>query len=237
MKQHKQWLRIVVVLVVQMLRLRHELSIDNQCFRVSNKYLHFALVALVMLTFSFRTQGQYFAEAHWHKGRVELEDGKIHQGQLRYQLQENIVQFKSDDLVRSFNALQVEYFQFYDEAQDSVRHFYALEYDQQMQFFELLLNGALTLLNRQELTVRYVSGFGRFGTAMQTLSEVSNNFFLLSPKNGVQQLPTSRRAFVDELPQHRNQLDDFMQRNRIRLRQTADILHTLRFYNQLEKSR
>lgn len=208
--------------------------------RILQKCHNFGLVALAFtILFILLGQpavvGQYFAEEHWHEGRVELTDGQVHRGQLRYQLQENMVQFKSEELVRNFNSAQVEYFQFYDEAQDSIRHFYALEYDQRMQFFELILNGTLTLLNRQELIIRYLNGFGRFGTTMQTISEVNNNFFILFPDSDVRKLPTSKRAFVDELPRYRNQTDDFIRRYRIRLRQTEDLLRTVYFYNRLHE--
>lgn len=189
---------------------------------------------------SLTASAQYFAEEHWHQGRVELNSGEVYEGRLRYELDENLVQFKGEGLVRNFNPTQVEYFQFYDEVNEKVRHFYTLKYERRPQFFELVYNGEIALLNREQLVVRYFNGINRFamGPGFQTVSEIQDNFYLLFPNLEVRQLPTSRRAFIDELPAYHNKMDLFMKEQKIRLRQPEELIRALDYYDRIaNKSR
>ncbi|MGF1533992.1 MAG: hypothetical protein ACFCUI_09825 [Bernardetiaceae bacterium] len=182
-----------------------------------------------------RLWAQYFAEEHWHEGRVELKDGYKHSGQLRYSLQENLIQFKGENLIRNFNPTDVEYFQFYDEHREQVRHFYALVFEEKPIFFELLFNGAISLLNREKLVVRYMNSFGWGAMGINTVSELHDQLFLLLPGLVIQPVPNTRRELVDLLPAHQNEIDAYIRDHRIRLRQIGDIVMVLRYYNEIEQ--
>ncbi len=178
------------------------------------------------------TQAQYFGEEYWHQGRVELSDGAVHEGQVKYSLKDNIVQFKGEGLVRNYTISELEYFQFHDKMMSLVRHFYVLEYERRKLIFELIYNGRVGLLNREQLIVRYANFGGRFGMATP-VTEVQDDYFLLLPSLKIKSLPSSRRAFVDELPDYQNRIDLFIREENIRMRRLEDVVAVLQYYNQL----
>ncbi|MEM6299871.1 MAG: hypothetical protein AAF740_14380, partial [Bacteroidota bacterium] len=102
---------------------------------------HTFFILLITFLTPFFAQAQYFAEEYWHDGRVELADGSVQEGRVKYSLKDNIVQFKGEGLVRNYNISELEYFQFYDENMSLVRHFYVLEYERRKLIFELIYNG------------------------------------------------------------------------------------------------
>lgn len=93
----------------------------------------------------------------WHKGSIVLETRDTLKGQLKYNIEENILQYRYSNKLITLSPNKVTSFFFYDELLKSNRYFRSLEYSpystyKPEMFFEVLVVGELSLLAREYIS-------------------------------------------------------------------------------------
>ncbi len=111
-----------------------------------------------LLMFSFFTANSYpdLKRYEWFKGKIELSDGTVYEGKMAFSIKDNYVIIRKGLKVKSYSPLHVNYFRFYDKNRKMIRQFYTLPLEKEsgyksLMFFELLVDGPITLLNREVL--------------------------------------------------------------------------------------
>ena len=118
-------------------------------------------------------QNQQFPSQVWHKGNIFLSDGASYSGQLKYDMDNNLVQLQAE-AVTTFTASNVVSFEIYDETYGGIRKFYSLPYSlngdyETPIFFEVLTQGDnIALLCREYIATdtRGMNNFGAMGMGM-----------------------------------------------------------------------
>ncbi len=205
----------------------------------------FCVFYLLFSLFSHQIYGQNFSKEYWHKGEAYLFNEENIKGSIRYDLdQNNITVRTSDNKLRSYNASQVEQFWIQDELQKRVRYFYALpqvvkdDY-RVLYFFELLTEGKITLLCRENFVVRQAGYYSPYmwGGWVNGGSYVvqEDDYFLLDNEGNVVDVEESREAIMDLFGEKKEVMELYLLDHDNKLRNRDDLLKTIRYYNEVYK--
>jgi hypothetical protein len=113
----------------------------------------------------------------WHDGKIVLIDGDTLKGMVKYDFQQNVVQYVvNNKQAEIYSARKVLFFEIFDETVHKYRRFFVLPYTNASNykapvFFELLEEGKITLLSRELLEYKtYNNNFygGSYSRLVQT---------------------------------------------------------------------
>ena len=110
------------------------------------------VVGVLCLNFDASGYGGISLKEHWEQGQVTLHSGQVIQGDLQYDMKENVVILKTGELVRAFSSYTVRSFTITDEL--APRKYFAVPYRQpkgivQPLFFQIVFDGTFTLFVRE----------------------------------------------------------------------------------------
>ncbi|HEY0655648.1 MAG TPA: hypothetical protein VGD65_21085 [Chryseosolibacter sp.] len=106
------------------------------------------VLLLIMTTFSFSSFGE-----EWFRGSVVLKSKSVLRGEISVKHGYDVVFFRVADQVSVIPAFKIAYLSLYDEESEIQRRFVSLAIGigaaRSHQFFELLVDGEVTILRRQ----------------------------------------------------------------------------------------
>src|SRR5690606_29624502 len=74
------------------------------------------------------TVAQEFPSEMWHDGKLVLLEGDTLRGKLKYDFEMDLVQLLSNNVLQTYSARKILYFEIYDNNIGSYRYFYSLPY-------------------------------------------------------------------------------------------------------------
>ena len=208
----------------------------------------FTLGFIFLSLVSVLAQNNQFPSQVWHKGNIFLSDGASYSGQLKYDMDNNLVQLQAE-AVTTFTASNVVSFEIYDETYGGIRKFYSLPYSlngdyETPIFFEVLTQGDnIALLCREYIATdtRGMNNFGAMGMGMNpfwgppnfTGYRLAFNYYFL--KNGrLEKYSLKKKDLFSMLPGHDDEIDLFMRKNRLEHDKRGDLLRITAYYNELQ---
>lgn len=214
---------------------------------ITMKKLIFTL-SLIFLGISAGMAQKDFPSQIWHKGNIYGTDGQTYSGQVKYDLDNNLVQLQ-ESTINTFTASNVTYFEIYDEIFGGIRKFYSLPYSLNSEyetpiFFEVLTEGEdVALLCREFIATdsRNMNAFGPMGMnpfwGPQNMVGYRLAFNYYFFKNGkIQKYSLKKKDLFDMLSGHDDEIDLFMRKNRLEHDQRGDLLRITAYYNQLNQN-
>lgn len=188
---------------------------------------------------------QNFSKEYWHKGEVYLFTEESVKGSIRYDLDQNNITIRtSDNKLRSYNASQVEQFWIEDELQKRVRYFYALPQITKgdyrvLYFFELLTEGKITLLNRENFVVKQAGYYSPYmwggWTNGGSYVVQEDDYFLLNKEGNVVDVEEDREAIMNLFGKKKEVMELYLIDHDNKLRNRDDLLKLIRYYNEVYK--
>jgi hypothetical protein len=200
---------------------------------------HFVLVAMITLVSSQAFSQQWPFEL-WHDGKVVLDNGDTLKGILKYDLQQDIVQYTSQDKnVTVFSARKVLFFEIFDNTIHQYRQFFALPYSSNGSyrapvFFELLTEGKLTLLCREALEYRSVP-IGYYGASYNRVIMVYN-YFIMNEKGDIDTFTGKKHDLMDLMGKNADTVEKYIRANRLRIEEKSDFAKIISYYNSLQRT-
>jgi hypothetical protein len=209
------------------------------------KKVSLILSVLVLNSFLVLAQNQFPSQV-WHKGNIFLTDGSSYSGQLKYDMDNNLVQLQAE-AVSTFTALNVTSFEIFDETYGGIRKFYSLPYSlngnyETPIFFEVLTQGEnIALLCREYIATdtRGMNNWGPiamnpfWGTPNFTGYRLAFNYYFL--KNGrLEKYSLKKKDLFTMLPGYEDEIDLFMRKNRLEHDKRGDLLRITAYYNELK---
>jgi len=209
------------------------------------KYLQPLLIWLFAF-FGTDAVAQILAEGSWHKGRVVDIEDNVYGGNIKYDTRRQTVMVDLEGSIKTFNARNVKFFEFYDLKVRAARRFYSLKYAtnqniryESFQFFELISQGKnVTLLGTEYVETRAnpQPGWGWYGMGTTTFSyRVVTEFYLMNNTNEkIVKLNTrKKKKFLQQMNEPR--LEEFIKRNRLSINQRADMARIIEYYDSLQQ--
>jgi hypothetical protein len=180
---------------------------------------------------------QEWAFELWHEGKLVMEAGDTLRGQIKYDLQQDLLQYKnSQSIAEAFTARKVIYFEIFDNTVKRYRQFYSLPYAALTNykapvFFELLQEGKLTILCREALEYKTVSSPYMVGSYTRLV--LVNHFYVLEENGDIVELDGKKSDLLERMGRKSKEVEDFVKKNRLRYDEKYDIARMVQYYNAL----
>lgn len=183
-----------------------------------------------------------FSQRHWpselwHDGKVVLVDGDTLEGLVKYDFQQNLLQYTMNNRkARIYTARKVLFFEIFDETVHKYRKFFVLPYSNPSNykapvFFELLEEGKMTLLSRELLEYKtYNNTFygGSYSRLVQTYY-----YYLLKEDGTIEDFRGNKRDLLDLMGRQGKTVERYMKANRLDFDDKYDVAKIVAYYNSL----
>lgn len=192
---------------------------------------------LIMVCIAAPSWGQQFAFEFWHTGRAVLDTGDTLRGNIKYELQSDILQVQANKKLESFTARKVLFFEIFDETVKRYRNFYSLPFSQAGQykapvFFELLEEGKLTVLCRESLEYRTTSSsFYYYGNYTRLV--LINKYFILKENGDIEEFNGKKHDWYDLMRNKANEVESYVKTNRLDFDEKYELSRIVAYYNSL----
>jgi len=191
-----------------------------------------------LLFISVASQAQFPSEL-WHEGKIVLVNSDTVKGNIKYDLDRDIIQINNINGTEAYTAKKVLYFNFFDETAHQYRQFYALpfritsEYKTPV-FFEVFLQGKMTLLAREFITVRTVS-YGNTALSGSNYSQqiLAYRYYFLDDQGEIERLQNNKRQLYQIFKKKESEIRQYVKRNRFRFDNKSDMMQLTEYYNRL----
>lgn len=186
------------------------------------------------------TKAQEWPFELWHEGKIVLTSGDTLKGILKYDLQQDLVQFsyKNDKRVEAYTPRKVLLFEIFDATVSQYRNFFSLPYSATtsygtLSFFELLTEGKLTLLCREALEFRTVNSPYFYGSYSRLV--LVYRYFFMDEKGKITEFTGKRLELMNMMGRHAQEVDKYIRVNRLRMDNKDDFVKIIAYYNSLFK--
>ncbi len=197
------------------------------------------VVFFCFLLITTASSAQQFAFEFWHEGKVVLESSDTLRGFVKYDLQNDIIQVKANGQLQSFTARKVLLVEIFDASVKRYRQFYSLPYSpnntyKSPKFFELLSEGKITLLSRENVELRtYNSNFSYYGTVTQQV--MVYKFYLLKPSGALDDFVGKKADWLKLMEDKEKLVKDFAKDNHLDFEDKYELTRIVDYYNSLVK--
>jgi hypothetical protein len=194
---------------------------------------------LVCLFFAGEIYSQKFPSDFWHEGKIILEQGDTLRGNVKYNMQNDLLQFESAGRLESYTARKVQFFEIFDQTVKRYRQFYSLPYTTSGEyrapvFFELLSEGHMTLLCREALEYRTnANPYYYYGSSTRMV--LVNKFFILNDKGGIEPFVGKKSDFVYLTGNKGELVERYMKANKLNVDNKYQFAQIVDYYNSLYK--
>lgn len=196
---------------------------------------------LVLSLIGFSASAQQFAFDLWHEGKLILDAGDTLRGSIKYDLQNDLIQYQSDprSTFESYTARKVLFFEIFDASVKRYRLFYSLPYSAAGQykapvFFELLEEGKLTVLCREALEYR-TTGYSFYYYGNYSRLVLVHKYFLLKENGNIEEYRGKKNDWYELMRGKENEVHKFVKSNRLDLDDKYELGRAIQYYNSLYK--
>ncbi|MBX2940944.1 MAG: hypothetical protein KF860_01245 [Cyclobacteriaceae bacterium] len=199
--------------------------------------LVFVLSLSLFLTSSVGVHAQEFAFELWHDGKVVLENGDTLTGNVKYDMQTDLVQVQVGSRLETYSARKLLFLEIFDKTVKRYRRMYSLPYKTSGEYkapviFELLEEGKITLLCREALEYRTVSsGFYYYGNYTRLI--MVYRYFLLKEDGNIVEFIGKRNEWLDLMKDRKEEVQKYAKSNRLDFEDKYDLSRIIAYYNSL----
>lgn len=177
---------------------------------------------------------QQFSFEMWHGGYLILEGGDTLRGQVKYNLQNDLLQLQHNSKVETYTARKVVFFEIFDAMQKEYRRFYSLPYASTTGykapvFFELLTEGKMTLLARESIEYKTYSSFYYYGSYTRLV--LVYKYFLLQENGNISEFIGKRNDWIYAMGNYGDEVQKFAKSNKLDFDEKKDLTRIVEYYN------
>lgn len=193
---------------------------------------------LVLIATASRGQQGVWPFEFWHEGKIVLNEGDTLRGMVKYDMQQDLVQYSiRDSKPEAYTARKVMFFEIFDATANRYRRFFSLPYSttpgyKSMIFFELLEEGKMTLLAREYLEYRNQNSmYLSYARLVLTYK-----YFFLKENGDIEEFKGSKSDLLDLMGRNGEDVDKYIRKHRLRYDDKDDLVRIIDYYNSLHES-
>jgi len=186
---------------------------------------------------------QEFPSEIWHEGKVILTSGDTVRGLLKYNLESDLVQLNTENVMQTYSARKIIYCEIFDVTVDNFRQFYALPYNIKPNYkvpilFEVLYEGPLTLLARETIVLENNPHYNSYYSyrTNYTRRKLAYDYYFLDQREGISRYNGKKRDLIFIMRRKSNDIKKFMKKNHLRHDKRSDLIKITTYYNNLIES-
>ncbi|TRX61708.1 hypothetical protein FNH22_02710 [Fulvivirga sp. M361] len=195
---------------------------------------------IVLLSVSGVLFGQRFPSELWHDGYVVLIEGDTLKGQVKYDLETDLIQHKfgPQETINTITARSLSFFEIFDGTANRYRQFYVLPYNVRIDYrapviFELIYEGEhLTLLSREKVEYQ-VTSYPYAVSGTYTRLTLVYTYYFLSPNGGIVMHTGKKNDLLWNMKRKSPQMKKFLKENKIKVDRRSDLIKVVSYYNSL----
>lgn len=198
------------------------------------------LVIFLFAVIPLITHAQEWAFELWHDGKIVLESRDTLKGLIKYDLQQDLIQYNSQrGSVEAFTARKVLFFEIFDKTVGLYRQFYSLPYSatgsyRTPVFFELLNEGKMTLLTRETLEYRTYSSPYYYGSTSRLI--ITYKYYILNDSGNITEFIGKKSDLLRLMGKYAGSVEDYMKENKLDVEDRQDIVKIIAYYNSFFKT-
>ncbi len=189
--------------------------------------------------------GQEFPSELWHSGKLVLLSEDTIVGKIKYDLQNDLVQINLRNVLQTYSARKILYFEIFDETIESHRHFYALPYNVQSNYkipllFEVLYEGRLSLLCKEEIVTESVPQYNsypypnyRSSPYNQSRARLNYKYYFLDEEGEIQRYNMKKSELMSFFKKHNQKVKQYIKKNNLKHDRMRDLVRVTAYYNAL----
>ena len=208
-----------------------------------------------MLIFSLFSVGHLLKIFHRKsgiEGKVVLTNEDTIKGEVKYDLENDVVQVNVNNVLKTYSARKLLYFEIFDKTINSYRYFYSIPYQVQPNYkvpilFEVLYQGKLSLLCREEIVTEsmpnpnynpyyyspyYNPMYGSGGTR----TRLAYKFYFLDDKGNITDYSMKKNDLLSMFDGKQKEIKQYMKKNNLKHDQMRDLVRITAYYNALINS-
>jgi hypothetical protein len=195
------------------------------------------IFVLVVLLCAQVSKAQQWPFELWHDGKIILVTGDTLTGQVKYDIQQDLVQFNDQkNVVEAFTPRKVLFFEIFDNTAKRYRNFFALPFAATGNyrtpiFFELLVEGRMTLLSREALEYRTFSSPYYYGSFTRLV--LVYKYYLMEESGNISEFIGKKNDLLSLMGRKADDVDKYIKKNRLRIEDPSDFARTVAYYNSL----
>lgn len=199
-----------------------------------------SVIIFLLITAATATAQQQWANEMWHDGKIVLETGDTLRGLVKYDLQQDLLQYNAQrGNVEAFTARKVLFFEIFDKTVGQYRQFFSLPYSanggyRAPIFFELVEEGKITLLTRESFEYRAYSSPYYYGSYTRLV--IIYKYFLLDEKGNISQFVVKKSDLFDLMGKRAQDVEDYMKENKLKIDDRYDLAKIVAYYNSFFKT-
>lgn len=192
------------------------------------------VVAFFFGWISFAAEAQQWPFELWHEGKILLESGDTLRGLVKYDMQQDLVQFNNNKSIEAYTARKILFFEIFDGTINQYRYVYSLPFTtangyKTPIFFELLAEGKLTLLTRESLEYRTYSSPYYFGSYNRLV--LVYRFYFLNEKGVITEFKGKKSDLLEMMGKYSNEVENYMRQNKLNIDDRNGFTKVVAYYN------
>lgn len=184
-----------------------------------------------------QSQSQDWPSDYWHEGKVVLTSGDTLKGLIKYDLQQDLVQYDLEGVRKdAFSARKILMFEIFDNTVHLYRKFFSLPYNatagyKTTMFFELMAEGKMTLLCREALENRTYSSPYYIGSYSRIV--LVYKYFLLKENGDLVEFTGNKNDMLKLMGKHADDVEQYARTNKLKFDDKLDLMQIVKYYNSL----
>lgn len=181
---------------------------------------------------------QQFSFEFWHEGKLVLESGDTLKGQIKYDLQSDLIQYQLKNHFESYTARKVVFFEIFDALVKNYRQFYSLPFSANGSykapvFFELVAEGKLTVLCREHVEYRNTYSPYYYYSYQNTFTKLVlvNKYFTLKDNGDIVEFTGKKNDWLDMMDTKAEEVSKYAKQNRFDFDNKYQLGRIISYYN------
>ena len=201
--------------------------------------MRFLIFIVLVFSFSGLYAQQRYSFEYWHDGKVVLETGDTITSKIKYNLQTDIIQVSVNKKIQTYSARKVLFFEIFDITEKRYRQFYSMPFTTSTEykspiFFELLVEGKMTVLCRETLEYRTVTNpYSTFGNTQRLVMVF--HYYLLEENGEVVDVKDTKSIWLELMGNKEEQVQKYAKENKLDYEKKYELAKIVAYYNSLFK--
>ncbi|MEP1033437.1 hypothetical protein [Ekhidna sp.] len=199
------------------------------------RYLFIFLLTIGTLGLSAQT----FSSDVFHQGFMVTTEKDTIKGDLKYDLDANILTVVYKGKTKSFSSHKVFYFEIFDSILNNYRQFYSIPYTVNIDykipvFFELVYEGKLSLMAREHIVSQTVNSSSAYwGGGNSTRLVIQYTFYFMNNKGEISYYSGRKKDLLTLMIKKQSAVKKFIKDNKLDTDEMADLVRITSFYNSI----
>lgn len=196
-------------------------------------------MTIILLSLSLAGVSQRFSSEVFHEGFLVTTGKDTLKGQVKYDLEANILTLLHAGKTWSYSSQKVFYFEIFDKILNNYRQFYSVPFNVNFDykipiFFEVVYEGKLSLLRREQIIIQSVNSTSAYwggGTVRQNIIEYS--YYFLDEKGKITFFNGRKKDLIKFMSKKETEVKQFIKENKLETDNAADLIRITAFYNSI----